>query len=435
MIEIQFFLIFLLTYYLLYPAYIKSKIAPIHDIYSFWILVFFLYTVIPPLFIFLNISSYDPNNRLIKVNISETEVSIYLNYVLLTLLGFFVHRLFSDKLKQSIEYNQIKLNYEIPKLTIYFVIFLFLISFIFINIIEIFFTIEVYSTRLEAYKLFHESPLWYKQINKFLYYFNDILFIICLICFFQIIKNKFLLISITLFYIIYLFYGIADGGRSEFFLGLFTIIILWHFCVSNISKKNFIALSFFALYVLILQGLLRNTDGGNIQYFSIGEFDVIYTNTIELIRDRESNLPLNISLSTHFADIFGWLPSQIIPYEKVTLPEWYIKAYDPLYYNQGGGYAFGIISQSVVGFGYLQAFLFGIFIAYFMTKINSLIVNCNKYWKLLIFIFLFLNVNNTIRSTFFVFVPVFIQILLPTIILIWFINKLFRDIIQIQKNK
>jgi len=38
-------------------------------------------------------------------------------------------------------------------------------------------------------------------------------------------------------------------------------------------------------------------------------------------------------------------------------------------------------------------------------------------------------------STFFLQIPVCIQVLLPTIILIWSINKLFKDIIQIQKNK
>ena len=66
----------------------RSWSAPLHDIYSFWLLVFILYTTIPPLLIILGISTYDPFNRLMVLNPTQDELIIYLNYIVFSLGGF-----------------------------------------------------------------------------------------------------------------------------------------------------------------------------------------------------------------------------------------------------------------------------------------------------------------------------------------------------------
>lgn len=426
-ISLQFLIIYLISFFLLYRSFIKSRLAPLHDIYSFWLLVFILYTTIPPLFILIGISTYDPYNRLMVLNPTLDELIIYLNYIIFSLGGFFSYHFFYLKNKIYEEKKVIKLKTLIPDIVILQVTVLFIVTLISLFFLESFFGDFDFESRLEAYQRSFTLPLWYKQTFKILYYTNYILSIILLIALFQRVKNRFYLYILSFLYFLYLFLNIGDGGRSEFFMGVFIIFLIWHFCIHNFSKNVFLMTGGVVLYILVLYGLLRHEEATGIRYFSIGEFDVIYANTIELIRFKETNEYYGIGWYSYFGDILGWIPSQILPIEKTTLSNWFMRNFHEDYYLAGGGYGFGILSQSVVGFGYMNAFIFSIFIAFFLNQINKLATNCDNYWKLIIFIFIFINVSNTIRSTFFVYLPTMIQAFLPLVIFIWFINLFIRN--------
>ena len=426
-IFLQFLIIYLISFFLLHRSLFRSWSAPLHDIYSFWLLVFILYTTIPPLLIILGISTYDPFNRLMVLNPTQDELIIYLNYIVFSLGGFLSYHFFYVKNMILYEKNEIKLKVLIPDIVILQAAVLFIITLISLFFLESFFGNSDFESRLEAYQKSFTLPLWYKQTFKILYYTNFILSIILIIALFQRVKNRFYLYILSFFYFLYLFLNIEDGGRSEFFMGVFIIILIWHFCIHNFSKRSFLITGGLIFYILVLYGLLRHDEGTGIQYFSIGEFDVIYANTIELIRFKENNEYFGISWYSYFADILGWIPSQILPIEKTTLPNWFMRNFHENYYLSGGGYGFGILSQFVVGFGYMNAFIYSIFIAFFLNQINKLATHCDNYWKLIIFIFIFINVTNMIRATFFIYLPTMIQVFLPLVIFIWLINLLIRN--------
>lgn len=424
-IIIQFIFIFLITFTLLYPALIKNKYAPIHDIYFFWIAVFFLYTFIPPFLLFNGISSYEEFHRMSKLDPTNNEIRIYLSYVLCILSGILVFHFFYLKRIQSSFGKVISLTDRVPKMSIFLSLVMLFISFFLIEILEAFFGPQS-QTRLESYLLIREMPSWYRQVIKLLYNINFVLQIILIISLFQRFRrNNKLLFIISGAYIFYLLMNISDGGRAEFFAGFLSIFLIWHFCVNNLNKSLFFLSALIALLVLVAFGIIRDSYISGT--FSIGELDSIFANSIDLIRFYELGNMFNLNLITHVSDLTDSIPSQIAPYEKTTHSIWFMQKFHPLYYEVGGGYGFGIINQAIVGFGYTHAFLFGIFIAFILNYLNTFSLNCNKYWKLVVFIFIFLNIHNTIRATFFIYFSALVQAVIPILLILWIGNKLISD--------
>ena len=49
---------------------------------------------------------------------------------------------------------------------------------------------------------------------------------------------------------------------------------------------------------------------------------------------------------------FIFIPSQFLPFEKLSLSQWYLKVIDQ--HGRGVGFMFGVISQGVVGGGWFE---------------------------------------------------------------------------------
>ena len=209
------------------------------------------------------------------------------------------------------------------------------------------------------------------------------------------------------------------------------IIIAYNLFVNNLTIRSMFILTISLFFILISWGSIR--EGGEFLNFAtinkLGEFDMIYANFIDLYRDK----PSEISFKTKLYDFYGFIPSFLLWFEKSSLSIWFMQNYHPDYYALGGGYGFGILSESIYGFGlietFLKTFMLSLTLNYLYKKYLETISN---YYEVF-YIILFITAPLSIRVTSFSFLVEFIQFGLIINIAIFILKKII-NIKKLSKN-
>ena len=130
-------------------------------------------------------------------------------------------------------------------------------------------------------------------------------------------------------------------------------------------------------------------------------------------------------LEVRFAEMWAFIPSQLIPFEKMSLDVWYLQTFYPEYQAQGGGLAFGAVSQAIIGNGLLEAWLrglaLGVISLWLMKWHRSL---SPSWWKLPLYLFVYAFAFQSVRDTTFRPMTDVVQTVGPSLLLIGLLASL-----------
>ena len=163
------------------------------------------------------------------------------------------------------------------------------------------------------------------------------------------------------------------SGRTYFFLLMIAFIMLFH---KNVRQLSFVFsgfLVFIMLFFFILWGYVKTNLILSMSEFSIwsgsNEFTSLFGTAYDLYyRSYElDSLPL-VPWSVVYNDIALLIPSQFFDDIKWSTSQWYLEVIGLR--GTGVGMMFGVISQAVVGFGYVEIILRGLFIGLFFGVIQ-----------------------------------------------------------------
>jgi hypothetical protein len=380
-------------------------------------LFFLIYYSFPILFNIFFSSNYSYDYRLKNLNITNKE-NFYLSLnIFIGCMGFLVSLIFI-KIK-NILYKDYILSRDYLLILLIILFFLSLIKIYFLNFGNIEFT-----TRSSAYLFAREMSVGARLLNKFVSVSILYIQIIFLFKIFQYYSSKKLIIWFFIFlYLLNLYLNFnVYTQRSEIFMQITVIIIAYNLFVNNLSIRSMLFITISLFFILISWGSIR--EGGEFLNFAsinkLGEFDMIYANFIDLYRDK----PSEISLKTKFYDFYGFIPSFLLWFEKSSLSIWFLQNYHPDYYALGGGYGFGILSESIYGFGlietFFKTFLLSLTLNYFYKKYLE---SMSNYYEVF-YIILFITAPQSIRNTSFSFMVEFIQFGLIINFVIFILKKI-----------
>lgn len=222
-----------------------------------------------------------------------------------------------------------------------------------------------------------------------------------------------------------------EGSRAAVATGLFAVAIAWHVLVRPFSARWWLAGGLLGLVLFLALGFRRALGSwagvGLLSAYGmgVGEFDSLWANAIELLRARESG-GFGVPAAIRFGEFWSFVPSQLLPFEKMSLSNWFVQTFYPAYHEAGGGLAFGAFSQAVIGGGLAEAVLRG-------AILGALAVWLMKWyrkpraawWRLPVYLYLLVFVFQSVRDTTFRPLGDVVQIVFPAILLIGLGAKLF----------
>lgn len=389
------FTIYLLKFHITQKKYVYFNSA---------ILVFFvflLYYTYPLLFNLLKGNSYETFYRLNILHITDMENNILSMHIFIGSLGFFISSFFFNK-KLFFVKKECSKNDLISYLLI-IIIFLFLrsiFSFEFTN-----------SDRLSSYQFIQSQNFQSKVLNKLIhstYLFVELIFYYK---FFQFFKSRIGILKI--FFVCFIIYNIFTFSffdqRSELFMKVIIILISYHIFVRKLSNLQLILFTVISIFLLALWGTLReeeNISNYSFDFFvNIGEFDMIYANFIDLYRFP----PEDFSLKSKLYDLYAYIPSPLLWFDKETLLFHFMENYHYDYSQRGGGYGLGILAESLYGYGLAETFFKTIILSSFLNYVYIVYSKSKKNIYEIFYLILFVTSPLSIRITSFRFLSDVIQ--------------------------
>ena len=145
-------------------------------------------------------------------------------------------------------------------------------------------------------------------------------------------------------------------ARGDMFILLAVVAFLYHHTVRRFRMSvAFIAVvSLLALstWMAVVRG------GGNVtaREGALGgsEFESILGNAYDLKFVRGASGVMISQPALYFSDIASLVPQQLLPFQKGTKADWYLATFYPASAATGVGFAFGVLSEAITGFGWME---------------------------------------------------------------------------------
>ena len=99
-------------------------------------------------------------------------------------------------------------------------------------------------------------------------------------------------------------------------------------------------------------------------------------------------------------DIFRLIPSQLVGGFKLDPAQWYAETFYPDYYDAGGGFAFGILSECAAGFGQTEAAVRGLILGLIFRFFRNLLIGqTTSVSKVFIYVWMITVCYQSYRDT------------------------------------
>lgn len=425
---LQMFLIWAVVVWVYNLAAQRDGRAPIDDIGVFWLGVFALYATLPPLSWLLQGGSYGPlSGRLFQMQPSTTEVVYLLSIALAYIIGFAsVYIVLLRRVSRPVATAQARIGGT--KMAAAFVIVLAasLIG-IMIGKMGLIGSADSY---IDSYRVIAALPLGLRQLIKMVGAFSSVATLVLLVAVLQRWPHyRWLFICYLLSIVVAIN---PEGSRAGVATGLLGIVIAWHVLVRPIPSGRLLAGGVFGLAVFLLLGIWRGlgslTGIGELGLdgVGVGEFDSLWANAVELWQAKQSG-GLDVPFATRFGELFAFVPSQLLWFDKTSLSIWYLDIFYPIYKEQGGGLAFGAISQAVIGGGMFEAAIRGAILGALAGWIMKWVrTPTTAWWRFPLHLYLLIWVFTGVRDTTFTLWAAVVQAVLPALIVIAIIGALLN---------
>ncbi|HKR62466.1 MAG TPA: hypothetical protein VJZ00_01940 [Thermoanaerobaculia bacterium] len=218
---------------------------------------------------------------------------------------------------------------------------------------------------------------------------------------------------------------VVMGGRTGTMIVLLTFAVGYHLLVRPMKPAFAILVGTGLLAAILAYGAFRDIHYTGERpkgavWGSATEFQILYGTAYDLYRKRlEHSLP-PIPPQLYFTDFYRVIPSQLLPFYKWDPSDWYLDVLQLR--GQGVGLMFGIIAQSVIGFGYYDIVVRAMLLAALYAFAHRVYRrNSRSFWYTMAYLTVLTWAYYAFRSTSFEIIYRFIYYFLPTWALVKFI--------------
>lgn len=219
----------------------------------------------------------------------------------------------------------------------------------------------------------------------------------------------------------------SKGGRSGFIFLLASAFIYYYCLIKPIALKYLFLTALVGLFFFNILAILRsnvslvditiNLNSALTYSLIIGnEFQSMLGTAYDVYLRKEAGV--NFPAFLYFNDFMSILPpQQLLPFEKISASEWYLRELGII--GSGQGYMWGVITQSIIGFGWTELCIRGGVLAFILAKYyNYFVKNQNNFLTTFFYLYLSIRIYYTYRETTFAFLPILLWEILPIYMLL-----------------
>ena len=411
----------------------RSGHIEVFEIGVFFSLIVLLYTVFPVISLFANRFDYSllGDSRLFGAQPSPVEIApvywLYFLFLASFAVGYCVRR-GGGRLRDLLRPTPGPRTFWIL-LGCYLMIRLY---FVFLRIHYNLLEAESYG---ENYLLYKDLPLYFQQLANHLGGMGLTLQLV-LMAFLVLNYKKYkfsILVWVTLEFLSLALFGV--GARTGLFVLILAFLTTYHLAVRPLTKRFLAFVCVSAVFLFLGLGIVRaledssGEEGVNL-LSSSNEFDAILANAYDLRELKAEGKTDEIFPQLYFADLLNLIPQQVSPFRKLDLSAWYVESFYPSLEKKGGGLAFGVISESVVGLGWFDAVWRGALIGWIFAWIfRFLLRGPTSFWKYCFYLWATSLCYQVFRGGTFLLVPRFVYQFLFLVLIFNIIRSVTNKII------
>lgn len=215
------------------------------------------------------------------------------------------------------------------------------------------------------------------------------------------------------------------GARTPLFMLLFSTLLGYHLLVRPIDTRVAVASAAVAISLFLMLGAVRDllfAGEGGAAFLTQNEFVSLFTNALDLVWLSEEGRIVDYGPRFMFADVPRLIPQQLLWFEKIDPAKWYVSTFYREFAEMGGGLAFGIVAESILGFGPMDLIARGIMLGVAFGTAQAWLTWRPSIWKLACYVWLLANCYQSIRYTTFVPATLFLFDFVPVLVLGWILH-------------
>jgi hypothetical protein len=279
---------------------------------------------------------------------------------------------------------------------------------------------------LDSYVVVQRLPLFARQLYRLVSGIRVVASLMVLAWLFADFRKRRWLLAVWLAFV-----GVetvlAGGSRTAFMMLLVGSFILYHRMVQPVRLWVAATVAALGLGAFTALGIWRQAKteeywGGApfVTGVSSGEFDAVFANALDLEVRRNGHEFAIRSPTLYLSEIFATVPSQLLPFDKTDLGNWYMSTFYPESYERGEGFAFGAVAQSLVGLGWIELLLRGALIgAVFGWLTRWYARHRDRAWSMVVYLWFTVLSYQAFRNSTGAIFSMFLQQFVPAAILIW----------------
>lgn len=268
-------------------------------------------------------------------------------------------------------------------------------------------------TYIEEYAAIQHLPRLPRQLFSWLLGSEQtlqIMFMLALLCHYR--RRRWPLLTILgLWTLLNLF---RPGARTALFFLLLAVAVGFERIVRCIRLRTLLVAVCVGFVVYLAMGIKRaqREEGeGKIEItHSYSEFEGIFANAVDIAYGAQAEGAFRGQPKLYFGDVIATIPQQFVPFQKSSAAEWYAQTYYTAYYAAGGGLAFGIVSEALVGYGWPELIWRGALIGIVFALIHRRVMRGSvSFWMLTLYVWSTVWCYQTVRNTTFGLLMLFVQ--------------------------
>jgi hypothetical protein len=400
---------------------------PADDIGIVWLFVMALYATIPPLAWWLQGAYYgaSANPRLYVLEPTAGEVCEVLQISLAYVVAFafaYVATRRRTTLSPRVECPRIDAGKLIVAAAI---VLLFKAVMLVLRLRGV---VRASDSYIDSYVSMNELPIVTRQLIKI---GSGIATIAQLVFLVGLLQRPRLRVVVAAYVLALLLSFDPEGARTAVVTGLLAAAVAWHVLVRPIRARWWLAAITVGILAFLALGARRgfeSSHGSALLSLNLGEFDSLWANNLELLADKAHHWT-HVPFTTRFGELWAFVPSQLLPFEKTSLSIWFVDTFQHDYAQQGGGFAFGAVAQAVIGGGIIEALLRGALLGWIAGRlVRWHRTPTRAWWHLPLYLYLLVTAYESVRDTTFSELGNLVQIVIPALFVIWLIGRqLSRD--------
>lgn len=410
----------------------RDGAVPIDDI-GLWVVgVTWLYAVLPPLTYILFDYQFTP---LTETRVPHTPAMTglvgYVAWLYVIFAGSFVAAYLAARRRVQPLPDRIAVP---PRSTVIAVVALLLLSMLVMRAINVFYNLSA-SDYVEAYLVVQNLP---RVVGQVFNVGNGIRFILTLGVLVLLFADWRRWWPVVVLWIGWSLVNafLVLGSRTALMVMLAASTVLYSRMVHRIGAGTALLLSAGVLSLFMVLGVLRAiesvADGGPVFMATPAEFEIVFMNAVDLLARKSDGTLGAIPLGVRLNDFVGFVPSQLLPFEKMDPANWLVSFY-PALQQAGGGMAFGSVTQAATGFGAIEAIargavlglICGVLFRYYRQHATS-------YWVTVAYLWVLILSYQPVRANTLIMFNVGLNQVVPTVILVGGLAWVLRNALRPQ---